>query len=553
MSTVTSEFDRLVRDYYRAWFRYHPEAAVDVGADEYAGLLTPHGDDDVGALLALNEMLLSALDELGPGELEAESGLDFRVLYGAAVIERHELIEQDWRRSDPVRFLPVQAIHQLMLRPVEGFGRALLARLSAIPSHLRSARRQLHVSPERIPSEWLAAAVCEAQRGAHYIRELRRHPRVARAFSTPGRIAALVDGAARSLEEYARFLDDELAPYAAGDFACGPRQFDRILRHRHFLEVDRGGLERFGRELLERTAAELRAVTRELRGDEDVPALTAAIRADHPSAEEFLSVYREQMRAACRFVREHDLVTVPEPQHLRVLATPGFLRHQIPFAAYVEPAPDDPEQRGFYYVTPAEGQELLGEHNRLALPHTCVHEAWPGHHLQFVTANRRAASSSLPRLINRSSTLYEGWALYCEQLMYEQGFLGRPEQRFVLLRDRLWRALRVQLDIELHTAGLPLDQAAERMQRVLGFPREQALADLSWYTRAPGAPLGYATGWALIGAARRRLREEEPDFTLKRFHDRLLAAGSIGLPLALQAAFGDELAREVQRSVFGTQ
>lgn len=552
MSVVTSEFDRLVRDYYRAWFRYHPEAAVDAGADEYAGLLAPHGDDDMGALLALNEMLVSALDELGPGELDPERGLDYRVLYGAALIERHELIEQDWRRRDPVRFLPVQAIHQLMLRRVRGFGQALQARLSAIPSHLRSARQQLHVSPERIPPEWLASAVCEAERGALYIRELRRHPRVVRAFSTPGRIAAAVEEAARSLEGYARFLAKDLAPHAAGDFACGPRQFDRILRYRHFLEVGRSALQRFGRELFERTAVELCAVTRELRGDEDVAALTAAIRADHPGADELLAAYREQMRAAYRFVREHDLVTVPDPQHLQVVATPEFLRHQIPFAAYVEPAPNDPQQRGFYYVTPAEGQDLLGEHNRAGLPHTCVHEAWPGHHLQFVTANRRAASSSLPRLLSPSSTLYEGWALYCEQLMYEQGFLGRPEQRFVLLRDRLWRALRVELDIELHTAGLRLDQAAERMQNALGFPREQALADLNWYTRAPGVPLGYATGWALIGAARRHLQEHEPDFTLKRFHDRLLAAGSIGLPLALQAGFGGELAREVQRSVFGT-
>jgi len=185
------------------------------------------------------------------------------------------------------------------------------------------------------------------------------------------------------------------------------------------------------------------------------------------------------------------------------------------------------------------------------VPHTCVHEAWPGHHCQFVTANLNAVASSLPRLSNPSATLYEGWALYCEQLMQEQGFLQAPESRFVLLKDRLWRALRILLDVELHTRGLEVADAARRMQTALGFTHEQAMADLTWYTRAPTVPMGYATGWALINAARERLRHNEAGFDLAGFHDRLLAEGSIALPFVMRTQFGDSFWEDVRQDVFG--
>jgi uncharacterized protein (DUF885 family) len=121
--------------------------------------------------------------------------------------------------------------------------------------------------------------------------------------------------------------------------------------------------------------------------------------------------------------------------------------------------------------------------------------------------------------------------------MHEQGFLDRPESRFVLLRDRLWRALRILIDIDLHTRGLAPEQAAERLSRQLGFAPSQALAEVTWYSRAPTVPLGYATGWAVIGALRRRAVGET--MTLKSFHDELLSAGAIALPLAIGRAFGD--------------
>jgi uncharacterized protein (DUF885 family) len=261
-----------------------------------------------------------------------------------------------------------------------------------------------------------------------------------------------------------------------------------------------------------------------------------------------MNAYRTRMKAVYNFVLEQGLVSMPEVQSLKVVETPIFLRHEIPFAAYDEPSYKDPRQKGYYYVTPVRSEGHLLEHNWISIDLTCVHEAFPGHHLQFVTANRNP-HNSLPRLLNSSATFYEGWALYCEDMMQEQGFLDKLEHHFIMLRDRLWRALRVMLDVELHTREITIDEAAQRMCDALGFSIDQAKADLSWYTQAPTVPMGYATGWALIKA----LREEESkkaDFSLKNFHDRLLSVGSCALPLVIKSEFGDQAWKMVHEKVF---
>ncbi len=543
-----ADSDKLIREYYRSWFRFHPEAAVDAGVEGYAHLLTPCDDDDIGALTALNEMLLSALEELNQQDLDEDQRLDLDILRSAALLELKELVENDWRQRDPLRFLPIHAIYQLTLREVADPAAAFAARLAAIPGHLRLARSHLQVDPGQIPANWLQAAVVEAGEGAAYLRQLHHHPVVSRY-----RLDTELDVAAHALDDYARFLDTELTAQAQGDFACGREQFEMLLRHAHRLEINADELHQLGQRLFDETLTELKAVTRELQGDEDIDGLTQKIHAQHSEPGHLLEDYRQGMEQAHAFVIENNLINLPACESLKVVETPLFLRHEIPFAAYLEPARNDPQQQGLYYVTLPDGDAEMGEHNAISLRHTCVHEAWPGHHLQFVTANQRTESSSLPRLLNPSATLYEGWALYCEQLMQEQGFLDASESRFILLKDRLWRALRIVLDVELHTRGLSLELAAERMQLWLGFSPQQAMADLEWYTRMPSVPMGYATGWALINATRSRLQSMDSEFNLRTFHDQLLSMGSIPVAAVIPRVFGELLWKSVRQEVFANE
>ncbi len=94
-------FTELVSNYYRAWFRFHPELAVNVGEAGYEDLLTPYSDDDIGALITLNESLLSSMQELDMEELSVEEKTDFNILYSATTNLLHDLLENGWRCQNP--------------------------------------------------------------------------------------------------------------------------------------------------------------------------------------------------------------------------------------------------------------------------------------------------------------------------------------------------------------------------------------------------------------------------------------------------------------------
>ena len=539
MAKLTTIIDR----YYRTWFRFNPEVAVDAGVTGYANLLKPYVDDELGALKVLNEKLISSLDELDLATLSQDQQIDLQVMRSAAVLQLEEAASRDWRTCDPAAFLPVHAIYQLTIHDVENKGEALRERLTAIPSHLRGARSWLDMTPEKIPLIWLESAVAEAEGGAVFFHELKQHPDI-----NIYRVSEELEQAAHALDDFASYLKNNLAKEAKGDFACGKDYFNLILQERHFLNINADELYEFGEKLFKQTEKELEKVTQELQGDTDVDALMKKIQQHHPKKENVLEEYRTQMLAARKFVEENDIVSLPAKESLKVIETPNFLQHQIPFAAYYEPSPADAKQQGYYYVTPAKSDVELGEQNYVSLKHTCVHEAWPGHHLQFVKANSKPTSSTLPRLLNASATLYEGWALYCEQLMHELGFITEEESKFVLLKDRLWRALRIMIDVAIHTRNLSLDDAAKLMQDKLGFSNAQAMGDLTWYTHAAGVPMGYATGWALINALKKQQQEQE-GFDLKTFHDTLLSSGSIALSLAIVRGFGLAAWKETQQGV----
>jgi uncharacterized protein (DUF885 family) len=347
-----------------------------------------------------------------------------------------------------------------------------------------------------------------------------------------------IEQAKSAIHDYAAFLKRDLLPRSRGVYAVGAEHYNLLLKKKHFLDLDAQALLTLGENLFSQTRRELLALADELAPGKGIEKVAHTIQDHHPAIEEILPAYQKAMESARQFVKDKNLVSFPPREELHVVHTPEFRRHEIPFAAYLSPSPKDPNQVGYYYVTPVMNDDLLREHNWVGLENTSVHESYPGHHLQFSVANSIPAASTLPRLMNESSVFYEGWALYCEQLMHEQGFLKTRQHRFVMLKDRLWRALRIIIDVKTQTGKMTYDEAAEWMVRELHFPRAQACGDLNWYSQSPAVPMGYALGWSIIN----RIRQQETTrlgakFDLCNFHDRLLSAGSISLPLVEKRHF----------------
>jgi uncharacterized protein (DUF885 family) len=533
-----SSFADFCTDYFNKYFELHPTEAIYYGIEGYDHLLNDYSDETYRAEKAFVEESLNTLRQIPINDLDKDQAIDHALLEGRLTIQEYEHKKEDYRLKWPETYLPVDAIYILTVRSTNNLAGNLLSRLNRTPDLIQQGITNLSRPEANPPRLWTEMAIEAAKGGLSFLDNLTTHPKVKATVQNTEILQAAIEKAKSAVGDFALFLERDLFLRSRGIYAVGKEHYNLLLKKKHFLTHDAESLLVLGEDLFAKTKQELTALAEELVPGIGIEAVARRIQDTHPSADQLLSVYERAMEAAREFVKEKQLVSFPPKEELHVVHTPEFRRHEIPFAAYLSPSPKDADQVGYYYVTPVTDDDLLREHNWVGLENTSVHESYPGHHLQFSLANSIPEASTLPRLMNESSVFYEGWALYCEQLMQEQGFLETKEHQFVMLKDRLWRALRVIIDVKTQTGRMTYDEAADLMVRELHFPRAQACADLNWYSQSPSGPMGYALGWSIIN----RLRDREQSrlgsrFNLREFHDKLLSAGSISLPLVEKRHF----------------
>jgi uncharacterized protein (DUF885 family) len=348
-------------------------------------------------------------------------------------------------------------------------------------------------------------------------------------------LRAAAGAALEGLKRFGTALRDEIEPDADPHaFAIGEEQFARRLHFEHAVEAGAPELWRYGLRLQEETTAKLSALAAEL-GPRPWRELVDALRDDVPAPDELLRVYRQELDRARDFVVERDLALVPSTP-VDVVATPSFLAALVPFAAYEPPPIYLPAQRGRFYVTPPDpslppeaAAQVRRGHCCHGIPAMVVHEAYPGHHLQLATAQE--LGSEVRRHL-WTPVMVEGWALYCEQLMEETGYYRTPEQRVFQLVNLLWRAIRIVLDVGLHTRGMTTREAVDYMVEHLPIERRSAEAEVRRYCAWPTYQLCYAVGRRELLRLRDDFRAAAGDaFEPRRFHDALMRYG--GLPVSL--------------------
>jgi uncharacterized protein (DUF885 family) len=277
--------------------------------------------------------------------------------------------------------------------------------------------------------------------------------------------------------------------------------------------------------LIEDTQARLEATARRLGGTGDWRAQLERLR-ESALAGDVLSAYQAEADRSRRFIEEWSLVpgtAVP----LDIVPTPSFLESLVPFAAY-QPPPVELGGPARFFVTEVDdngnGTQCIHE-----IASIVVHEAYPGHHIQ-VTASQ-SLQSEVRRHV-RTPVSVEGWALYAENLMYEAGYFDTPEAELFHLSDLLWRAVRIIVDVGLHTRDMTPADAVNQMTALLPMERRKAEAEVRRYCAMPTYQLAYAVGrrelLALRDDWRRRAGADAP---LAEFHRALFGYG--GLPVAL--------------------
>jgi uncharacterized protein (DUF885 family) len=517
---VEARVRRLIAD--------NPVMATDLGIHTEDHRLGDASRDAVLAEIAADRAHLAAVEALDPDELSHAARFERDLELHNLRLSLFEAGEaRQWERRAIAAGELGNAVFLLFAR-----GAAPIAeRLDAIASRLERAPAFLEASKTRAAGRQVAVWQRVEARFAHDLPSLFAEVRAVAAdtLDAPalGRLDRAITAANGSLEDYGHWLEGTLAD-ATDDWPLGTERYDELVGLRAFGDLDADTILEIGFDQLRANLDARRTAARELDPGADLPSVLERLKTDHPASfEEALEGYRDAMRRARAHLIERDLATIPADETIEVIATPEYLRTVMPFAAYFAPARFDADQRGIYIVTPAVDNDpnAMREHYRASISNTSIHEAYPGHHLQLAVASKHP---SLTRMLTDAPEFVEGWGMYSEQMMREEGFDAGPAFRVSMYTDAIWRACRIILDVRMHRGELTPEAATDFLVEHTGFEAANARAEVRRYTYTPGYQLSYLLGKILIlGLREDEKRRRGASFSLKTFHDALLRNGSL--------------------------
>jgi uncharacterized protein (DUF885 family) len=530
-----------VDSYFDSLFAYAPSLATAAGVHQYDQRIEDRSAARVTGRIATLKGQLLRLDSLRRGGLVGDDSIDAAMLDGAI---HSELLDDEvigtWRKNPMIYVqLAGNAVDLLMKRnfapPVERL-RSVTARLGGVPALLAAMRANVTNPPREYTD--LAVAIARGSVG-FFERDVSRWARDAAGADT-GALAQFTAANAATVQavrDAAAWLADSLAPRSTGSFAIGAEAFAAKLRYDEMVDMPIDLLLARGEAALARDRVAFLATARLVAPDKTPQQAMASLEADHPTAAGLLDATRATLEGTRQFLIDHQIVDIPSDVRPIVQETPPYARVGT-FASMDTPgAYETQATEAFYYVTPVEAdwdsahvEEHLRLYNRSVMNVITIHEAFPGHYLQFLYAKQFPTKT---RKLLYANTNVEGWAHYSEQMMVEEGFGGSdPATRLAQLSEALLRDCRWVVGIKEHTAGLTVADGAKQYFEAQCYQQPANAFEEARRGAYDPTYLYYALGKLEIYKLRADYQKAKGSaYSLREFHDSFVRQG--GLPLKL--------------------
>ena len=538
------QFSGFVDDYFAARFSFEPSNGTWAGLHEHDNALEDRSRERIAARIAELKTFRSRLSALDRASLTFDDAIDYQALAGQIEGDLLDLETLRVYEVNPMPYagLPGGAVDGLIKRdfaPPAQRLRSVIARLKSVPALFAAARANVKNPPPEFTE--LAIRMAEGSVGFFegsvptWARQAAGGDEALyKEFEEANRavIAATV--------EFAAWLKNDLRPRSKGVYAIGEAHFLAKLRHEEMVELPLAELLARGEAQLEKDHAAFVETARKIDPKKSPAAVMTALSDTHPTAEKLIPSVKSSVEDARQFLIDKQIVTVPSEVRARIEETPPYARSGG-FASMDTPGPFETRAtEAFYYVTPVEKEwdrKHKEEHLRLFNPWVVsiinVHEAYPGHYLQFLYAPRFPTKT---RKLLFASSNAEGWAHYCEQMMVDEGFGGGdPKVRLAQLQEALLRDVRYVTGIKLHTAGWTVEQGTKLFQEKAFQERANAFEEARRGTYNP-TYLYYTLGKLEILALRDEYRSRK-GASLREFHDAFVAQGSLPIPLVRKILF----------------
>lgn len=532
------DFSKLTEDFVYGSLALSPVSATQAGYHEHQGVkldeklddFSPSGIEAARKFDAGFHDRLAAIDQQA---LSAEERADYQIIENAIELSLLDLQQIQSYRHNPTIYVELvgNALFSpfvLEYAPLATRYRQIIQRLSQAPVLMDQAKMNLTDSPE----VWTRVAREENDGNIDLIDKTLR-------AKAPANLKADFDKAAGpaldSLRSFNSYLKDDLSKRTS-DWRLGKERYSK--KFAYTLVAGKTPEEVLSE--AEAALKETRQQMTKLAAPHSIREALDAIAKQHTTPDHFMDEARKGLEVATEFVRQKHLVTFPSRSNLQVIPTPEFMRGTYGVAGF-NPAPAfEPQLGAFYWVTPIPSdwpkeriESKLREYNRFGLMQITIHEAMPGHYVQFEVAdNLEPKSRRALRNIYGNVPYVEGWALYTQQMMSEEGFLDNSvELRLTFYKQLLRSIANSILDIRLQTMNMTDQQALDLMINDTFQEKEEATAKLQraqlTSCQLPTYFVGLR-GW--LDTREEYKKRNGSAFVLSEFHDAALKESAVPLP-----------------------
>ena len=554
-----AEYEAVAEEYIKTYLAAHPLEGTALGLHEYDGKITDYSRLALDAELSRLRRFDDRLAKFDPSKMSARQSIDLRILQAAVKKDLFEMQDMSIFERNPMVYARAADVNVYIKRnfaPLEDRVRSLVAIESQIPNILIAARTNLN---EKLPKPFVELAIQIAKGSADFLKKDLvaaigglKDEQLRVAFQEANRKAA------NALNDYAAWLEREKLPKASLDFALGEEKFGRFLAQTELVDLSPQKVFEIGMAQLKAEQDAFADAAKKIDPNKSPIEVFKQIQSEHPASDKLISDVGKDLDKIRKYVLNRHLVGIPSDVRAKVKETPQYLR-ATSFASMDTPGPFEKRAtEAYYYVTPTEHdwpekqkQEWLTAFNYYTSDVVSIHEAYPGHYVQFLHLN--ASPASKVEKIFGSYAFIEGWAHYCEKMMLDEGFGGptssspseedvkrAAKYRMAQADEALLRLCRLCVSIKMHTQNMSLDEATKFFQDNCYYEEKPARSEAMRGTFDPGY-LNYTLGKLEILKLRDDYKAQEGDtFSLQKFHNELLNHGMPPIRLLREIMLKDQ-------------
>jgi uncharacterized protein (DUF885 family) len=551
-------FNRVADEYIAGYLAWRPQTGTSLGFHEYDGKVTDFSRKSLDAERARLHSFDHKLEDLNTNQLSATALYDYRILRNAIKREIFSFEEMGIYQQNPMTYAGVLDVNIYIKRdfaPLPQRVKSLTAVLQQAPNIMLAARANL---AESLPRPQIETAIEEANGAADFLsKDLVEALKDFNDESLMQKFRAVNSRAIEELRGYVKYLKEQKLPKANDQYALGREKYARLVNYGEMITISPEDLLEIGMKELKRKQEVFTQAAKQIDPDKKPIEVFKAIQKDHPTEKSLIPDTARDLEMIRQFLIDHKIITIPSSVRAKVMETPQFLR-ATSFASMDTPGPFEKKAtEAYYYVTPTEPdwtpqqkEEWLTAFNYYTTDIVSIHEAYPGHYVQFLALNASPATK-LEKIFN-SYAFVEGWAHYAEQMMVDEGFgnhamrntdnnvgIAAPKYRLAQTDEALLRICRLCVSIKMHCHGMTVDEGTKFFEDNCYYEPKPARQEAIRGTFDPEY-LYYTVGKLEILKLRADYQKQEGDkYSLQKFNDEMLRHGSPPIRLLREVMLKD--------------